>query len=204
MSRGAFREHSFTELNLQDIVPILYPSPTAALYRRQMIDDVGFFDDEFFAYAEDTDLGLRVRWAGWGAVAATKALVHHRYSATGGVLSPMKVFLVERNHYWVAVKNFPLTWLIALPFWGVIRFLVQLKCVFAGRGTGEVFLSESRPFGLVKSTVRAQFAALAKVPEMLRKRRAIMKSRRLSDAQMSDLLNTFRLSFSELFDLTKR
>ena len=201
MSRGAFREQSFTTLNLPDIVPILYPSPCAALYRRQMLEDVGFFDDDFFAYAEDTDLGLRARWAGWGAVAATDALVHHRYSATGGRLSPMKVFLVERNHYWVAIKNFPLNCLISLPFWGVIRFLVQLKCVFAGRGTGEEFLSESQPFGLVKATARGQLAALARLPDMLRKRQVIMKSRRLSDAQMCDLLSAFRLNFRDLFDL---
>lgn len=201
MSRGAFRGQFFSSLNIPDIVPILYPSPCAALYRRQMLEEIGFFDDDFFAYAEDTDLGLRGRWAGWDAVAATGALAHHRYSATGGTLSPMKVFLVERNHYWVAIKNFPLSRLILLPFWSVIRLLVQLKCVFSKRGTGEEFLSEEQPFDLVKATARGHLAALIRLPDMLRKREVIMKSRRLSDTQMCDLLNTFRMSFRELFDL---
>ena len=40
----------------------LFPSGSAALYRRSMLDEVGGFDDDFFLYCEDTDLGLRARW----------------------------------------------------------------------------------------------------------------------------------------------
>ena len=44
---------------------VLMPSGSAALYRRAMLDEIGGFDDDFFLYCEDTDLGLRARWAGW-------------------------------------------------------------------------------------------------------------------------------------------
>ena len=43
----------------------LLPSGSAALYRRDMLDEIGLFDESFFLYCEDTDLGLRARWAGW-------------------------------------------------------------------------------------------------------------------------------------------
>lgn len=201
MSRGALRGESFAALDLPDVVSILYPSPCAALYRRLMLDEIGFFDEDFFAYAEDTDLGLRARWAGWGAVAATGALVHHRYSATGGALSPLKVFLVERNHYWVAVKNFPLCWLFAVPFWSVIRFLVQCRTVLAGRGTGGEFRAGPKPLPLIIATVRGQLAALAGLPAMFGKRREVMRKRRLASEQMGRLLNGFLLGFGELFDM---
>ncbi len=201
MSRGAFRGQSFSSLNLPDLVPILYPSPCAALYRRSMLDEVGFFDDDFFAYAEDTDLGLRARWMGWQAVAATNAIVHHLYSATGGSLSPMKVFLVERNHYWVAVKNFPTNWLILVPFWTIFRFMVQFKSVFAGQGTGEEFQSEINRLALLKATLKGQWQALAGLPGMIGKRKEIMRKRQVDNIQICRLFKQYRLSFHDLFDL---
>ena len=44
----------------------LLPSGSAALYRREMLDEIGLFDESFFLYCEDTDLGLRARWAALG------------------------------------------------------------------------------------------------------------------------------------------
>jgi cellulose synthase/poly-beta-1,6-N-acetylglucosamine synthase-like glycosyltransferase len=44
---------------------VLMASGSSALYRRSMLEDIGGFDDDFFLYCEDTDLGLRARWAGW-------------------------------------------------------------------------------------------------------------------------------------------
>ncbi len=116
MARGQYRNRRWSTLNLQEVEKILMPSACAALYKRAMLEQIGFFDDDFFAYAEDVDLALRGRLAGWDAVAATRAVVHHKYSQTGGSLSPLKVYLVERNHYWVALKNFPLSQLAGLPF----------------------------------------------------------------------------------------
>ena len=46
---------------------VLFPSACAALYRKSMLDKVGLFDEDFFAYCEDTDLGLRARLAGFKA-----------------------------------------------------------------------------------------------------------------------------------------
>ena len=86
----------------------LVPSACAALYRRAMLDEIGLFDEDFFAYCEDSDLGLRGRLAGWRCRYAPGAVVHHRYSATTSPYSPFKAFHVERNRIWVVVKCYPL------------------------------------------------------------------------------------------------
>ena len=54
---------------------VLLPSGSAAIYRRRMLEQIGGFDDDFFLYCEDTDLGLRARWAGWKCLYAPDAVV---------------------------------------------------------------------------------------------------------------------------------
>jgi GT2 family glycosyltransferase len=61
MSRAAFRRQHCDVLGRGGVVEILLPSACAALYRRAMLDEIGGFDEDFFAYCEDTDLGLRGR-----------------------------------------------------------------------------------------------------------------------------------------------
>ena len=63
---------------------VLLPSGSAALYRRAMLDEIGGFDDDFFLYCEDTDLGLRARWAGWKCLYVPEAVVEHHYSHSAG------------------------------------------------------------------------------------------------------------------------
>ena len=81
-----------------------------------MLDEIGGFDEDFFLYCEDTDLGLRARWAGWKCWYAPKAIVYHHYSHTAGRATPLKAFYVERNRLFLLVKNFPLSKLILAPF----------------------------------------------------------------------------------------
>ena len=91
----------------------LLPSGCAALYRREMLDEVGGFDAGFFLYCEDTDLGLRARWEGWECLYVPAAVAHHGYSQTAGRASPMKAFYVERNRLFLLVKDFPTAMLLA-------------------------------------------------------------------------------------------
>jgi GT2 family glycosyltransferase len=165
-----------------------------------MIMETGFFDDEFFAYAEDVDLGLRGRLAGWEAVAATDAVVYHKYSQTGGSLSPLKVYLVERNHYWVALKNFPLAVLLLLPLFTALRYLTQVHSVIAGSGTGGEFRDGRSKRKLVKALLKGWVDSLWGMPGMLNKRRQIMKLRRLNQQEFSELMHHYRITFRELLD----
>ena len=63
---------------------VLFPSASAALYRRAMLLEIGGFDESFFLYCEDTDLGLRARWAGWKCLYVPEAVVRASLLPFGG------------------------------------------------------------------------------------------------------------------------
>ena len=85
----------------------LWPDGCAAMYRRAMLDEVGGFDEDFFAYADDAELGLRGRIAGWGCLYAPGAVVRHHRGATLGLGSARRLTLIERNRVLLVVKLFP-------------------------------------------------------------------------------------------------
>lgn len=200
MSRGRFRLRRYSTIKINEVEEILFPSACVALYRRAMLNDIGFFDDDFFAYAEDTDLGLRGRLAGWEAVLASNAVVYHKYSRTGGVFSPFKLYLVERNHYWAALKNFPLGMLLLVPFFTLVRYWAQARAVCSGRGSGQEFLVSGSRGELLKAILLGTWDALLGIPAVLKKRAQVMRTRRISSRETAQLLKRFRLSFRELLD----
>ena len=200
MSRGAYRGRRFPELALAAVEEVLFPSACVALYRREMLEEIGFFDAEFFAYCEDTDLGLRARLAGYGALLARDAVVYHKYSMTSGAFSPLKLYLVERNHYFVALKNFPLPLLLLLPVFTLVRLFTQAAAVVRGQGSGAEFLESGARVACVRALLCGMRDALAAFPALLSKRRAVMRLRRLSSREMRALLRRYRMGFRELLD----
>ena len=174
----------------------LYPSGCAALYKREMLDEIGLFDEDFFAYCEDTDLGLRGLRAGWKAVLAPKAVVYHKYSGAAGKYSVFKALHVERNRIWVAVKNFPLPWLLMAPYFTLKRYIVQAYGIAVSRGSASKF-KESQPPAVIASTiVRAYLSAMKALPAMLKKRKAVKK--KISSREFIKLMKKYRISVSEL------
>jgi len=91
-------------------VEVFGPCGGAALYSREMLDEIGAFDEDFFAYMEDVDLAWRARLAGWRCLLQPQARVLHDHSATLGHTSPRKRFLLGRNKVWLLVKNYPDPW----------------------------------------------------------------------------------------------
>lgn len=200
MSRGAFRGRRFSGETVPEVAEILLPSACVALYRREMIDETGFFDPDFFAYCEDTDLGLRGRLAGWGALLARDAVVYHKYSMTSGAFSPLKLYLVERNHYFAAVKNFPWPLLLLLPFFTLLRYFTQLFLVIGAKGTGGEFLESGSMGACIGALLRGMRDAALALPVLLGKRAVVQRGRKLTVRQMMALLRRHRLSFRELLD----
>ncbi|WP_028591726.1 glycosyltransferase family 2 protein [Paenibacillus massiliensis] len=78
----------------------------AAIYRRSLFDKIGYFDERFFAYLEDVDIGYRGRLYGFRNVLCSTAEILHIGSATtGGGFSPLKVKLSARNNIFLIYKN---------------------------------------------------------------------------------------------------
>lgn len=149
-----------------DAVPheIFSPCAGAALYRTDALVNVGGFDEDYFCYVEDVDLGFRLRLAGYGAMYVPDAVVHHVGSATtGGQHSDFAVYHGHRNLVWTFVKNMP-----GVLFWLLLPLHVALNLVsvlwFSLRGQGAVIL-------------RAKRDAMLGLPKMWRKRQQIQKAR---------------------------
>ncbi len=143
-------------------------SGCACLLRASALRDSGLFDERFFAYCEDTDLCLRIRRAGWSIALAPDACVTHFYSRTSGATSLRKAFWVERNHYWVALKNYPLPLVLALPFTTLWRYGTMLALLFCRRaGQGGAFVESHGLPRLAGTLLRANVAALLGAPAML-------------------------------------
>ena len=202
MSRQAMRGMPTTNLVKQE--EVLLFSGCACLLRMEALKEVGLFDEDFFAYCEDTDLGLRLRRAGWNIVVAPGAYVHHFYSMTGGKFSLQKIYWVERNHFWVAIKNFPWFLLIFVPLVTAWRYLVQGYSVL--RGTGELNrFTESNDLAAIVSTyLKAYINMFEKLPVMLLKRRRFRKKHRRSNIDMFNLIWQFHLSMNEIIGMRKR
>lgn len=88
-----------------ETIEVFGASGGAALYRRAMLDDIGGFDESFFAYLEDVDVAWRARMQGWRSLYVPNAVVFHQHSATLGHGSKRKYYLVGRNRIRLLAKN---------------------------------------------------------------------------------------------------
>jgi GT2 family glycosyltransferase len=147
----------------------------AVAYRRDMLDDVGQFDESFFMYCEDVDLNWRSQLAGWRCWYAPDAVVYHKLSATGG--GSIASFYTGRNTLWVIAKDYPGAllrrhWLQVLRAqWAVTRDALR-----AWRGEA------------ARARLRGQLAGLLGWPKQLGQRRAIQSARRVPDEYVETLL----------------
>jgi len=151
------------------------PCGGAALYRRSVFISAGGFDEDFFCYLEDVDLGFRLQLLGNRCMYIPSAVVHHMGSAITGLNSDFSIYHGHRNLSLMYLKNMPflLFWLF-LPFHIVMIFLVGL--CFAWRGHGRIFLW-------------SKFDAVLRVGKTLGKRSYIQKHRRIGYGRLLSVLN---------------
>lgn len=155
---------------------IFSPCAAAALYRRQAVIELGGFDEDYFCYVEDVDLGFRLRLAGYKSMYVPDAVVYHVGSATtGGRHSDFSIYHGHRNLVWTFVKNMPgmLFWLL-LPFHLLIN--VVALSVFSFRGKGSVIY-------------RAKRDAVRGVPQAWGKRKLVQARRIATIGEIWRLLN---------------
>jgi GT2 family glycosyltransferase len=181
---------------------VLFPSGSAALYRRVMLEEIGLFDESFFLYCEDTDLGLRARRAGWKCLYVPCAVVEHHYSHSAGRASPLKAYLVERNRLFTAVKNLPWGALARVGPASAARYFWHAWYLLQGRGTAARFRSEGHgPWRMPWYVLRAHAAVLAAWPRLMRERRRIRTTARLSSAAFQALLRAHSMPVREVAEL---
>lgn len=160
--RIGYKQPSTTNLELEQ--EVFSACAAAALYRRKAFLKCNGFDEDFFCYMEDVDLGFRLRLAGYKTTYVPEAIAYHIGSATtGGKDSNFAVYHGHRNLVWTFVKNMP-----GLLFWLFLPLHLTMNVTsiiwFSFRGQGKVIL-------------RAKWDALKGLPTTWRKRRKIQADR---------------------------
>lgn len=181
-----------------DQVDVFFPSGCAGFYRREVFDDIGLFDENHFAYGDDTDIGLRARLAGWGCLFVPGAIVYHKYSMTTGEYSPEKVFLVERNRIWVVWKYFPPERILLSIFYSLIRYTLQAYGAISGKGAAGKFANRYSIFKLMLVVVKAYFSALKGLPRVIIERRRMKRLWRVPKSEIDRWFREYRMSAIEI------
>lgn len=182
----------------QESEETLFPDGCAALYRRELLQELGGFDEDFFAYGDDADLGLRARWRGWKCVYVPSAVVNHLHSSTTGSFDPRKIYWVERNRIWLACKNMPLPLLLMSPVFTLYRFSWNMAAALSGKGAAGRFKAEHSWARLCRVLGRATWDGWRGIVPQIRKRRKIMKTRKISTFSFLRLFLRFRISARKL------
>jgi GT2 family glycosyltransferase len=157
----------------------------AAVYRRSMLQEIGFLDDEFFMIYEDVDLSFRAQLCGYACMYVPSAIVFHRYRASLSTRPFRQVFFSQRNIEFVYLKNMP-AGLLLRSF--LQHFLYEI-------GAGMFFVEK----GSTGAFLKAKFAVLKHLPQLLRKRRRIQRKKSISNAELRALMSpTFSSKWRKL------
>ena len=126
--------------NFIEVSEIFSSCAGAALYRKDLLEELDGFDSEFFAYMEDVDLGYRARINGYKNLFCPNAIVYHMGSATtGSQYNEFKVRLAARNNVWVVYKNLPIPQKIVNILFLFLGFLIKYL-FFLKKGFGPIYL----------------------------------------------------------------
>jgi len=177
---------------------ILFPPGCGAMYRKSLLDEIGLFDEDFFTYADDSDVGIRARLAGWKCLYVPSAIVYHKNSGTAGQYSPLKAFYVERNRLWITIKYFPFPLLFLSIFFTFYRFVFQAYGALVHRGAAGKFTQAFSPWHLIGILIKAYGSGLYGLPKMWEKRRRLKTLVRVSYGEIFSWFKRFGLSAKEI------
>jgi GT2 family glycosyltransferase len=177
---------------------VLWPDGCAALYRKEMLDQIGGFDEDFFAYGDDAELGLRARIAGWRCVYTPAGVVRHHRGATLGRDSIRRLELIERNRLLLALKLFPASLLWLNPLYFTVRLAAGLMAAHRGAGDTVHFPGLAGKWAMARALLRGDLEALRLAPRIWRKRAEIRRFRKLEPKEVRRLLLRYQLNWREV------
>ena len=155
---------------------VFSPCGGAALYDVAAFKNAGGFDERYFMYVEDIDLGFRLQLAGYRCLFVPEARVHHIGSATTGRESAFSVYHGHRNLVWNYFKNMPLgLLLLGLPLHLIATLLLLVTAFRRGQGT---------------TMLKAKRDALLGLPDYLRERQKTIRN--VSVSRILGVVSVFR------------
>lgn len=157
-----------------DQTAIFGASGGASLYRVSMLERVGLFDENFFAYYEDVDLSFRAQLAGWRVAYVPQAVAYHQIGATSNKIRGFTTYQTLKNLPILLLKNVPRRYLWRVSW----RFFIA-QALFFGRAV-------SRGHGW--AALRGKTRCVLLLPATLRKRRHIQATKTVADDYIWNLL----------------
>jgi len=155
-------------LDGKHVTDIFFASGCCSIYRKDLFERVGGFDEDYFMYVEDVDLGWRLRLFGYRIVAVPEAIIYH---VGGGVSKYINnnfiIFLLKRNRIFTLIKN-------------LLKYLPVLFIHY-------ILIAIVRPSFAV-SSLKAILSALFNLKKVVRKRRDVQLQRRVRDPQIIKLM----------------
>jgi GT2 family glycosyltransferase len=170
------------------------------MYRKTMLEQIGGFDEDFFMFADDAELGLRARIAGWRCLYMPGAIVRHQRGASLDAGSPRRIFLIERNRMLLAAKLFPWSLLLLNPYYFALRLASGVAAAAGGKGEMARFPGLGGKLRLAWTIVRADLAALRLLPRMFGKRREVRRIAKLTPVEIRRLILGNRIAVRELVE----
>ncbi|MFA6272548.1 MAG: glycosyltransferase family 2 protein [Patescibacteria group bacterium] len=174
----------------------------AALYRVDALKQIKYkdeiFDSEFFAYYEDFDLAWELRLRSWKAFSCPQAIVYHIHSATAQSFSPFKSYHINRNRFFVIIKDLP-----AKYFWRAVlltpyRYYLLIGSIRTKRGPSHELRRSSGLLTPFKIVLKGWFSVLINLPNMLTKRRHIQKTKQVSNYEIASWFKKFPVSMKDM------
>src|SRR5215471_21307573 len=157
--------------------PVFGACGAAALYRRRMLDEIGFLDEDFFLYDEDTDLNFRAQLTGWKCAYVPTAVAYHVANATSKRLSDLHVYYHSRNLEFVWLKNMPFGIMLRFAHHKIIQELGSFCYLCLRHGKWGPFF-------------RAKRDALKMSSVMLKKRAKIQAGKRVPNRYVRSVLTS--------------
>lgn len=154
---------------------IFSASGGASLYKKSLFDEIGYFDNSFFAYYEDVDISMRAQLMGKKLYLSRKALVHHKMNYTANKLPGLSREMAIKNSIYLFWKNLP---------YPLILKVFPVFLYTNGRMTGAA-LTKGHPIKAIK----AHLVALAHLPSIIIKRRHIQSTKKISSAEFEKMLS---------------
>jgi len=179
---------------LEKEIEIFAPGGVAPLYKRKVLEhiykrDQEIFDEDFFAYAEDLDIGFRIKQFKYKCLLSPKAKLIHLHSMTGGSASKFKSYYSERNVLLTAFKN--------LSFWRFIKFYfanINLKFNYVKSNNNDSVKKLKEKigfFGMFWILLKSHLSFLLLTPKYLIKRWKIQSTKKVSNEEIEGWFKKF-------------
>lgn len=147
----------------------------ASLYRVTTLNEVGLFDEDFFAYYEDIDISFRAQLAGWHVFYEPKALTHHQIGATSSKIKGFTTYQTIKNLPWLLIKDVP---------GGRLFMEVLLRFTIAYF----LFILSAFSRGQIWPAIKGVFVSLIFLPKKLAQRFKIQSKRKVNKDYIANII----------------